>query len=779
MWSNLNAVVTKKVLKEYGTYSIMLKILRQITQEVNAALNLEEALSLVVKRLCEKLPADACSIFICDDVYGEYVLIATQGLNTKQVGKARLKFGEGLIGLVGEREEPINLADAPLHLNYKHRAELGEEKFHGFLGIPMIEQGELLGILIVQQCESHNFAEEEEAFCVTLAIHLAAEIAHARAKGALEKLSGQKRRRKKMEMVLSGVPGSSGIAIGTAMIVYPPANLDAVPDQEITNIDVEISDFEMARAAARDEIDTLRARAQNSLSATENALFDAYLRLLDSQTFVNEVIAEIKKGQWAQGALKHVIRKQILHFESLEDPYLRERAADFRDLGRRVLAHLQFSEQEELEYPKNMILVSEEVTATSLIEVPPERLRGLISGTGSSNSHVAILARALGLPAVMGVRGTSLFKLSNRELIVDGYNGQIYLSPSLEIKKEFKTLIEEEQQLDKELQALRDLPAETTDGYALALYVNTGLAIEGGLSLSVGAEGVGLYRTEMPFIIRDRFPSEEEQRIMYRQLLNTFAPRPVIMRTLDIGGDKALPYFSVQEDNPFLGWRGIRVTLDHPEIFLQQVRAMLHASEELNNLSLLLPMITSINEVEIALRMINQAHDELIEEGVNVELPSLGLMIEVPAAVYQAYELARRVDFLSVGSNDLIQYLLAVDRNNPRVANLYDGLHPSVLQALRAVVKAGHRAGKPVSLCGEMAGDPLAVVLLLAMGFDTLSMSARILPRIKWVIRNFSMEKAKQLLKAMLKMDDPKDIRLHLENALEEAGLGGLIRAGR
>ena len=238
------------------------------------------------------------------------------------------------------------------------------------------------------------------------------------------------------------------------------------------------------------------------------------------------------------------------------------------------------------------------------------------------------------------------------------------------------------------MQTLRDLPAETTDGYALALYVNTGLDIEGGLSLSVGAEGVGLYRTEMPFIIRDRFPSEEEQRIMYRQLLNTFAPRPVIMRTLDIGGDKALSYFSVKEDNPFLGWRGIRVTLDHPEIFLQQVRAMLHASEGLNNLSLLLPMITSINEVEIALRMINQAHDELIEQGISVELPSLGLMIEVPAAVYQAYELARRVDFLSVGSNDLIQYLLAVDRNNPRVANLYDGLHPDVLQALNAVVKA-------------------------------------------------------------------------------------------
>ena len=758
----------------------MLKILRQITQEVNAAPNLEEALTLVVKRLCEALPADACSIFICDDVHGEYVLIATQGLNSKQVNKARLKFGEGLIGLIGEREEPINLANAHLHPNFKNCPELSEEEYHGFLGIPIIEQGVSLGVLMIQQRESRNFAEEEEAFCVTVAIHLAAEIAHARAKGALEKLEAQKKWcRKKKEMILFGVPGSSGIAIGTAMIVYPPADLDAVPDQEITDIEIEIFNFETALAAARDEIYQLQVRAKNSLSIAENALFDAYLRLLDSQTFINEVISEIKKGQWVQGALKRVIKKHILHFESLEDPYLRERAADFRDLGRRILSHLQFNEQEELEYPKNTILVSDEATPTSLMEIPRNRLKGIISGSGSSNSHVAILARALGLPAVMGVQGTPLFKLSSQELIVDGYNGQIYLSPSAEIKKEFKALAYEEQQLDEELKSLRDLPAETTDGHKLALYINTGLAIEGGLSLSVGSEGIGLYRTEMNFMIRDRFPSEEEQRIMYRQLLNTFAPRPVTMRTLDIGGDKILPYFSVEEDNPFLGWRGIRVTLDHPEIFLQQVRAMLHASEGLNNLSLLLPMVTSVSEVETAIRMINQAYEELTEENVKIELPAVGLMIEVPATVYQAYELAKRVNFLSVGSNDLIQYLLAVDRNNPRVANLYDGLHPAVLQALKFVVKAGHKAGKPVSICGEMAGDPLAVVLLLAMGFDILSMNARILPRVKWIIRNFSLEKAKELLEVVLEMDDTKDVRLHMENALEEIGLGGLIRAGR
>ncbi len=756
----------------------MLKILRQIAQEVNSAPNLSRALELVVKRLCEVLPADASSIFVCDHAHAEYLLMATQGLNIKQVGKLRIRFGQGLIGLVAEREEPINLDNAQLHVQFKKRSILAEEEFHAYLGIPIIEKRELLGILVVQQRRSGYFSEEEEAFCITLAIHLASAIARASAKGALEELNKKKRGRR-APTVLNGVSGSSGVVIGQGMVIFPQADLEAVPDQIIEDINAEIADFESALLQARVEIHQLQTRAKSSLNVAENALFDAYLRLLDSRTFINEVISHINNGQWAQGALKRVIRKHVLHFESLEDIYLKERAADFRDLGRRILAHLQSEEREELEYPKKTILVSEEVTATSLMEVPEGRLVGIISGAGSSNSHVAILARALGLPAVMGVSGTPLEKLSGKELVLDGYNGAIYISPSSEVKKEFRALAEEEEELDEELTALRDLPAETTDGHAVALYVNTGLAIEGGLSLSVGAEGVGLYRTEMPFMIRDRFPSEEEQRIMYRQLLNTFAPRPVIMRTLDIGGDKSLPYFTIQEDNPFLGWRGIRVTLDHPEIFLQQVRAMLQASAGLNNLSILLPMISSLHEVELAIRLINQAYGEMLEEGIEVEMPPIGLMIEVPAAVYQAQQLAERVDFLSVGSNDLIQYLLAVDRNNPRVANLYDGLHPAVLQSLAHVVKGVHKAGKPISICGEMAGDPIAVVLLLALGFDTLSMNARILPRVKWVIRSFSMEQAKVLLDEMIKMDDPKDVRLHLESALEEVGLGSLIRAGR
>lgn len=754
-----------------------LKTLRRILQQVNAASDYSQALNLIVERVKETLNADACSIFLSNEESAEYVLMATDGLNQELLGKARLKFGQGLVGLVGEREEPINIDKAAEHPHYFHYPQIEEGSFNGFLGVPIIYRSELLGVLFAQQKESRHFAEDEEAFLVTLTAQLSGKIALARARGGLPEL--KKRGRRKVSPVLEGVPGAAGIAMGRAVVVFPPADLDAVPDHAAGNIEEEIHLFEEAIAAARDEIHLLQSRAKLTFSVAEQALFDAYSRILDSRTLMSEVVEEIRGGVWAQAALRRVIKKQVLQFESLEDPYLQERAADFRDLGRRILAQLQSSERQELAYPKKTVLVSDEVTATSLLEVPEGRLVGILSGSGSSNSHVAILARALGVPTVMGASGSSLSELAGRELVLDGYNGQVYVSPTAALKKEFKVLVEEDQQLDEELEYLRELPAETLDGHRFSLHLNTGLATDGSLSLSVGAEGIGLYRTEMTFMLRGRFPSENEQRIMYRQLLTTFMPRPVVMRTLDIGGDKMLPYFPVEEENPFLGWRGIRVTLDHPEIFLQQVRAMLLANEELGNLSIMLPMITSVREVESSIRLITQAYDELQVEGASIKMPKIGLMVEVPAAVYQIEQLAKQVDFVSVGSNDLIQYLLAVDRNNPRVADLYDGLHPAVLRALLLTVKAAHKVNRKVSICGELASDPVAVLLLIAMGFDVLSMNARALPRVKYVIRNFNLEDTKALLKSVLQMDDPKDIRNHLEQALEEASLGGLIRAGR
>lgn len=411
-------------------------------------------------------------------------------------------------------------------------------------------------------------------------------------------------------------------------------------------------------------------------------------------------------------------------------------------------------------------------------EVPEGKLVGLVSVLGSGNSHVAILARAMGIPTVMGLVDLPYSKVDGIQMIVDGYKGDVYTNPSEVLRKHYTEVVEEERQLAQGLDALRELPCETLDGYRMPLWVNTGLLADVARAQQRGAEGVGLYRTEVPFMINQRFPSEKEQLAIYREQLAAFHPLPVTMRSLDIGGDKALSYFPIKEDNPFLGWRGIRVTLDHPEIFLVQTRAMLKASEGLNNLRILLPMISGIHELEEALHLIHRAWGEVRDEGTDVPMPPVGVMIEIPAAVYQTRELARMVDFLSVGSNDLTQYLLAVDRNNPRVADLYDYLHPAVLQALQHVVTAAHAEGKPVSICGEMAGDPAAAVLLMAMGFDSLSMNATNLPKVKWMLRQISMSKSRELLEQAMGIDNPQVIHSSLQLALKNLGLSRMINPG-
>jgi len=419
--------------------------------------------------------------------------------------------------------------------------------------------------------------------------------------------------------------------------------------------------------------------------------------------------------------------------------------------------------------------VGEELTASSLGEIPREKLAGLISVRGSGNSHVAILARAMGVPTVMGAVDLPYTMLQDRELVIDGYNGTVHLNPPPQVKQRFQEIVDQDRALTRDLESLRDKPCETLDGHRMPLWVNTGLMADVTRSLEWGAEGVGLFRTEIPFLLRDRFPSEEEQRQIYRNQLEAFAPKPVTMRTLDIGGDKALPYFPIEEDNPFLGWRGIRVTLDHPEIFLAQIRAMLKANEGLGNLRIMLPMICNISELEEALDLIHRSHRELLQEGVKGELPPIGVMVEVPAAVYQARAMARRVDFMSVGSNDLTQYLLAVDRNNPRVADLYHSLHPAVLQALTDVAAAGEAEGIPVTICGELAGDPEGAVLLLAMGYKVLSMNATSLPKVKKALRNVNLGEARELLNEVMVMDRASEIHQRLEQFLAEHGMEQFI----
>lgn len=755
----------------------MLDTLRRIVQEVNSATDLHSALDLMVQRVRDAMGTEVCSIYLLNRDRQRYVLMASEGLKPEAVGRVSLDISEGLVGHVGQREEPLNLEDAFSHPKFLYLAETGEDPFHAFLGVPVMHQGEVLGVLVVQQRDSRRFDQSEEAFLVTISAQLSAVVAHARVTGDLMSAGHSTSE----PTIFEGLPGAQGAAIGVAVRLYPSADLSSVPDRPAEDINAEIALLDSALVKARKEIRTLAERASRSLGREEQALFEVYLRMLDRHAIAGEVVEKIRTGEWAQGALRMVIDEHVRNFELMDDNYLRERAADVRDIGRRILAHLQSDQRREVVYPENSVLIGDEITTAMLIEVPRESIVGIATRRGSRNSHMAIVARSMGIPTVVGVTGLPLKQLDGRELIVDGFRGRLIANANHELKHQFEVIIREEKNLLAGLEKLRDLPAQTKDGQRIDIMVNTGLMTDIPRSLERGAEGVGLYRTEIPFMVRDRFPSEDEQKIIYREQLQAFAPHPVTMRTLDVGGDKMLPYFPIEEDNPFLGWRGIRLTLSHPEIFMVQIRAMLKASEGLNNLRIMLPMVTTVFEVEEAQHLIHRVWLEVRAEGFDVVMPPVGVMIEVPAAVYQARALAQRVDFLSIGTNDLTQYLLAVDRNNRQVAALYNSWHPAVLHAIMYVVEQARAEAKPVSVCGEMAGDPASALMLMAMGVDTLSMNASHLLRVKAAIRKVNITDARKLLFELLAMDNGEVIAAYVNLQLDKAGLGELIshrRAG-
>lgn len=749
----------------------MLGVLRRITQEINTATGLEEALAIVVRRVREAIGVDACSIYLLDEADDAYVLMATDGLHQSAVGQVRLGPHEGLVGLVVERRELINLENASQHPRYHALPETGEEHFQAFIGVPIIHYRRVVGVLVAQQWATRQFGEDEVALLFTVAAQLGGVISAGLRGGGIGKPRGG---RKLRNITIKGIAGAPGVAVGTVVLPSPLANLESIPNRKAENIEAEEASFREAVAALDKELQENSARLERVLPLDARQIFEFYQLLLSDEGIVNDTVARIHAGDWAAGALRDTIVEQARIFERMEDSYLQARAEDIRGIGRRLLMYLRGPEWKPKQYPRHCILMGEEISAARLADVPVGQLAGIVCTRGSVVSHTAILARALGIPAVMGLGSLSMSQLEGSELVVDGYQGRVIIHPSRAVRAEFQRLVKSARKLSVELEALRELPAETTDGLRVGLYANTGLLSDIEPSLESGAEGIGLYRTEFAFMIRESFPSEEEQYQAYRSFLEAFAPRPVTMRTLDIGGDKSLSYFPVEEENTFMGWRGIRLMLDHPEIFLTQLRAMLRANAGLENLRLLLPMISRYKEVDEARALLDSAWRDLEEERQPAAWPQLGVMLEVPAAIYQIETLARRVEFFSIGTNDLTQYLLAVDRSNTRVASLYDNLHPAVLSAIYEAVQRAHQCGKPISVCGEMAGDPLSAILLLGMKVDALSMAAPSIPRIKWVIRAFSHSYARQILERVLNIEDPADIRRFLSAALEEVGLGAL-----
>jgi phosphotransferase system enzyme I (PtsP) len=750
----------------------MIHRLQRIVQEVNRAPGIDRALVLITESLTRDLNADACTIYLASKDDPEVLLLqACSGLNPEIIGKIKLKLGQGLIGTIAARAEAMNLIDAPAHKKFMLVRESGETAFPIMLGVPIMAHRDVLGVIAVQRVEG-AFNEDEEAFLTTLAAQLANSIERAESQ---DRFSSEQ-----ATHMLKGVAGAPGMAIGVALVLNRGVNFESVPDKKTDDIEGELKSFREAVRKVCDELTEQASLMRASLPEEECALFIAYAQMLSGGSLIDDTEKGINAGNWAPSSWRETIEQHAYVFSQMEDRYLAERANDIRDLGLRVLRKLMLEQSAYIDFPDHTILVGDDVTATDLADVPIECLSGIVSAHGSSSSHVSILAHALGIPAVMGVPNLPVKQLDGVNLVVDGYNGSAFVNPGQAILAEYRQYLKEEAAIEQDLLELKNQPAITTDQHKVSLLVNSGLMSDYMPSLRSGAEGVGLYRTEIPFQIRDRFPSEEEQYLIYKDVLETFKGMPVVLRTLDVGGDKPLSYFPIDEANPFLGWRGVRITLDHPEIFVTQVRAMIRASVKANNLEILLPMISGKAELVECLVLIRRVRDEIEEEaGHQILLPRIGAMIEVPSAVYQIEDICALSDFVSIGTNDLTQYLLAVDRNNENVADLFSSLHPAVLKAMVQIVEGAAISGTPVSVCGELAGDPLGVMALLGMGIDSLSMSVGSLLRAKKVIMSFSYEELAELLQQALTMSDSTLLRKMYAARLDERGLGGLIRAGK
>ena len=771
----------------------MLTTLRRIVHEFSQETHLQVALERMVNEIKNSLNTDCCSVYLADHAQQHFLLMASDGLAQQSFGQTTIGFNEGLVGLVGQREEPINIANAREHQHFIHAPEVEEDDFNAFLGTPIIHRRKVLGILSIQQKNARNFTEDEEAFLVTLAVQLANVLANAEVKN----LFTQKDNSKGVKQLV-GIAGAPGIALCPIVVYQPKVELSTQTLEKVSSAQEakQIKRFNQAISKTKADFELLSQQLSNIITDDNLAIFDVYIQLLDQADIRQGVIKKINEGWRAESALKLIIEHYVSQFEAIEDSYLKERATDIRDLGNRLLLNLQDEKSQKLTLPKAFILLAEDVTASMLAEYQHKGLKGIVSLSGSANSHAAILAHALEIPAIMGINNIPIAQFDQQQAIVDGYSGELFINPNKKLIDEYHHLIAQESELISKIQQEIHLPTITKDGQEIELQLNAGLSAGFDCPESLVNLGIGLYRTEIPFMDRPYFPSEQEQTKLYEEVLSEFAQSTVTMRTLDIGGDKSLPYFPITEDNPFLGWRGIRITLDHPEIFLVQVRAMIRANHHHNNLEIMLPMISNVNEVDEAIRLINQAYLEVNSEingenkadiknkyqndhyGQKLTRPKIGIMLEVPSVIFQLEELAQRVDFFSVGSNDLTQYLLAVDRNNAQVANLHDAYHPAVLKALNMIAQQSAQYSIPLSLCGELAGEPAGALLLLAMGFDKLSMNGHNIARIKWVIRHVDFERAKMILSHTLKLTTAEQVHRYLNEQLEQLNLGGFIRAG-
>ncbi|MEJ2525091.1 MAG: phosphoenolpyruvate--protein phosphotransferase [Desulfuromonadales bacterium] len=754
--------------------------------------DLDDTLRNIVNLVAKRMQTDVCSIYLLDADNQTLRLQASKGLSRKAVGKVTLRIGEGLTGMAAQKRHAIAIEEPQDHPRYRYFKETGEERFHSFLGIPLFDRKNPLGVIVLQTKEPRQFSKEEISALATIAFQVASIVVNARLLDSIHRHQQESQRvslalaeaqqtilevaenEDATQDILSGKIAYPGVAIGPAAILEERLGFaDILQDGEI---DPRSEIKALASALEKTRIQTifLEKRVAEQLGENDAAIFHTHLMILEDRSFIEKIENEIQNGHSAAYGLEKTVADYIEAFDKMEDPYLRERAADMEDIGRRVLANLVGEASDQtLHLKQPSILVARQILPSDMATLDNEQILGIVTEAGEKNSHAVIMAKAMGIPAIVAVRGALKQIAPEDTLIVDANTGSLYINPLDTIHEEYQRLQIDQTREMTRLEQYRDQPALTADGQRVILRANIGLISDIEVAKRFGAEGVGLYRTEFPYMARGDFPNRQDQYKLYSRVVKQFEGQPVTIRTLDIGGDKGLPYFKPpKEENPFMGWRSVRVSLDNRDIFRTQIEAILMAGQH-GPVRLLFPMISSLDETRACLDVIAEARRNLQEEGLDApEKIPVGVMIEVPAAVRIVPQLAQRVDFFALGTNDLIQYLLAADRNNPLVNRYYDPLHPAVIQVLDEVSTTARSMGKGVSLCGEMATDPLTMLLLLGMGLREFSMPAPFIPRMKAFLKGVSTEQAHCCYAEIRTMDSSETIRQHLASALENVELG-------
>lgn len=774
-----------------------LTILEDISTLISHSHDLQETLKNIVATVAERMGTEVCSLYILDQQKQRLTLSATMGLDEESVGKVSMAIGEGLTGLVIERMKPIMVVDALAHPRYKYFPETHEEHFHSFLGVPLIENKMPLGVLVVQTSRRREFSRDEIRLLKTISAQVASIVVQARLADSLrskeeERREFQKRMNAAMRKLrsyegkrrekttkpnlkwqgrLTGLAASPGFGRGKAFVLEPRLDLSSISKKKTRNQNRERERFRAAVERGIQQIGVVKNRMGNLISKEEGAIFDVYRLILEDPSIIQQIENQIRKESFtAEYAIRVVFERYIQTISQIDDDYLRERTTDVKDAALRLLENLSGVQGQQFEIPEDAVLVAEDLSPANLSILEGDKFKAIVLATGGVTSHASILAKSFEIPCVVAVDGLTDSVDHGDLLIVDGNSGVVYVNPNQEIIREYDRLERDYVKLNRELEELKDLPAETIDGHRVSLYANIGLLSDVAFAHLHGAQGIGLYRTEVPFLAHRDFPSEEEQYTLYKRVVESMAGKPVTIRTLDIGADKYPSYISSvgAEPNPFLGWRSIRISLEVEEIFKTQLRAILRAGD-LGRVRLLVPMVSSLEEILKVKELLAEAKAELQRDGTPYDRQmELGVMVEVPAAVQLADRFLREVDFLSIGTNDLIQYILAVDRGNRKVANLYEPLHPAVLAALMSTIEAGKREGKRVGLCGEMAGDPLFALLLLGMGLEEFSMGSLYVPVVKKAIRSITYQAAKSTAQIVLQMDAVGEIKRYLFEQMRE-----------